>query len=272
MSAGMREFWWTSGPDFRTGSASCAVGMSLRSKKTPMGISSPQSRDFSIAAPNWRGRSRVIFQFFDARAEPLEGVVVIVGDAGTEDVEEGEAFVFDGSLDEFGEVFLVGAESARDERRPGGEGERDGIDGGVDVAEGHALGLHADAAGGRGLSGGEAVDLVVHHDVGEVEIATHGVDEVAGADAKAVAVAARDEDGHGVVGELHAAGYGKRPAVKRVHAVGVDEAGEVGGAADAADRHDFMLGDLEFDKGLLHGGEDSEVPASRTPVGIDFAL
>ena len=155
---------------------------------------------------------------------------------------------------------------------PAAEGERDGIDGRVDIAEGHALGLHADAAGGRGLPGGEAVDLVVHHDVGQVEVATHGVDEVAGADAEAVAVAARDQDGHGVVGELHAAGNGERPAVQRVHAVGVDEAGEVGGAADAADRRDLVLRNLQFDQRLLYGGEDAEVPASRAPVGVDLAL
>src|SRR5205823_3952102 len=49
-SAGMRMSWWTRGPGFRTGSASWAAGMSLRSKKRPMGISSPQRSDFSTAA------------------------------------------------------------------------------------------------------------------------------------------------------------------------------------------------------------------------------
>src|SRR6266849_3875795 len=40
----------TRGPSFRTGSAPCSVGTSVRSKTFPLGISSPQSRDFSIAA------------------------------------------------------------------------------------------------------------------------------------------------------------------------------------------------------------------------------
>src|SRR6266851_5897902 len=44
---------WTRGPSFRTGSAPCSVGTSVRSKNLPMGISSPQSRDFSIAAIQW---------------------------------------------------------------------------------------------------------------------------------------------------------------------------------------------------------------------------
>src|SRR5712692_4110115 len=41
---------WNRGHSFRTGSAPCSVGTSVRSKNLPMGISSPQSSDFSIAA------------------------------------------------------------------------------------------------------------------------------------------------------------------------------------------------------------------------------
>src|SRR5229473_2028562 len=48
----------------------------------------------------------IVFKFFDSGAEPLEGVVVVVGDTGAEDVDEGEAFVLDGSLDQLGEMFL----------------------------------------------------------------------------------------------------------------------------------------------------------------------
>ncbi len=49
-----------------------------------------------------------------------------------------------------------------------------------DVAKGHAFGLHADAAGGRCLAGGEAVDLIVQHDVEQVEFSgySHERDDV----------------------------------------------------------------------------------------------
>src|SRR5260370_14619546 len=40
----------TSGPSFNTGSAALPVGASMRSKNIPLPISSPHSRDFSIAA------------------------------------------------------------------------------------------------------------------------------------------------------------------------------------------------------------------------------
>src|SRR6204780_274123 len=48
-SGGMRELCLTSGSALSTGSDSCRVGTSVRSKNLPMGISSPHSSDFSIA-------------------------------------------------------------------------------------------------------------------------------------------------------------------------------------------------------------------------------
>ena len=81
----------------------------------------------------------IVFELFDARAEPLEGVVVVVGDAGAEDVDEGEALVGDGLLDELGEVLLVGAEAARDEGGAGSQGEGDGIDGRLELPKGMLL-------------------------------------------------------------------------------------------------------------------------------------
>src|SRR5690242_14934783 len=92
------------------------------------------------------------------------------------------------------------------------------------------------------------------------------------ADSEAVSVTAGDEDGKTVVGELDAGGHGEGASVERVHAVGVDVAGEVGGASDAADGADLMVGNLQLDQGFLHGGEDAEIAASGTPVRINFAL
>ena len=147
-----------------------------------------------------------------------------------------------------------------------------GFSGRFDAAEGHALGLHADAAGRRGLAGGKAVDLVVHHDVEQIDVAAHGVDEVIAADAEAVAIAAGDQHSQIVVGQLHARGDSQRPAMQRVHAVGIDEAGEVGRAADAADGSHIVVGNLQLDERLLNRGEHAEIAAAGAPVGIDFAF
>ena len=43
----------------------------------------------------------------------MVGVVVVVGHAWAEDVEEGEALVLDGPLEQLGQVLLIGAEAAR---------------------------------------------------------------------------------------------------------------------------------------------------------------
>src|SRR6185503_17523305 len=94
-----------------------------------------------------------------------------------------------------------------------------------------ALGLHALDAGRRGLPGRQAVDLVVHDDVGQVDVAPHRVQEVVAADAVAVAVAAGHDRLHLVVGQRGAGRDGQRATVQRVHAEGVDVAGQVRRAA-----------------------------------------
>ena len=197
---------------------------------------------------------------------------MIVGDARAEDIEEREALVLDTLLDQFGEVLLLAAEAARDERGACGQSQRNRIDRRFDVAEGHAFRLHADAAGGRCLAGGEAVDLVVHHDVEQVDVAAHGVHEVVAADAEAVAVAAGHQHGQIVIGELHSSGHRQRAAVQGVHAVGVDVAGKVGGTADTADGDHVVVRYLQLDQGLLDRGEHAKIAAAGTPVGIDFAF
>src|SRR5205823_7067667 len=108
------------------------------------------------------------------------------------------------------------------------------------AAEGCALGLHALPAGGRDLPGGEPIDLIVHHEVGEIDVAAHDVHEVVPADAEAVPIAARNHHLETMVAELGSGRDGQRAAVERMHAVGVDVARQVGGAADSADGEDLV--------------------------------
>ena len=124
---------------------------------------------------------------------------------------------------------------------------------------------------GETLTGRQAVNLVVHHDVGQVDVAPHGVDEMVAADAVAVAIAAGADDFQFVVAELDAGGHGKGPAMQGVHAVGVDIARQVRGAADAADDTDLMRLQAEVEQRGLERGEDGEIAAARTPVGVDAA-
>ena len=91
------------------------------------------------------------------------------------------------------------------------------------------------------------------------------------ADAEAVAVAAGADDFQFVVAELDAGGHGQGPAMQGVHAVGVDVARQVRGAADAADDADLMRLQAELEQRGLERGEDGEIAAAGTPIGVDAA-
>src|SRR5262249_61222662 len=121
----------------------------------------PKSRTFHRCSPITRVEACVIFELFDARTEPLISIVVVVGNARAEDIDKGEAFVFDPVLDQLGEVLLFATEAASDERRPGREGQRNRVDRGLNVAERHALGFHSHSARGGSLAGSESVNLFV---------------------------------------------------------------------------------------------------------------
>ena len=169
-----------------------------------------------------------IFELPYSRLEELEVVVMVVGDTGAEDVDEREALVLDRFLDELREVLDVGAEAPSDISRAVHDRGRKGIDGKLEVSEGRALGLHVGAAGGRDLARGQAVDLVVHHQVGEVDVAARGMHQVVSADAVAVPVAAGRDHGELVVPQLGARRYRERAPVQGVHTVRIDVAGQVG--------------------------------------------
>ncbi len=80
------------------------------------------------------------------------------------------------------------------------------------------------------------------------------MDEVVTADPEAIAVAAGDRHREFVIGEFDARGDGQGAAVKGVHAVRTHVTRQVGGAADAADRHHVMGLNLQIHERLLECG------------------
>src|ERR1043166_7458366 len=91
---------------------------------------------------------------FYPRIKPLVSVVLVVSDAGTENVHNSEALVLDGAFDHFDHVFLFAAESARHISRAANDRHRDRINRVFDAAVGRAFGFHPLDAGGRNLAGG----------------------------------------------------------------------------------------------------------------------
>ena len=127
-------------------------------------------------------------------------------------------------------------------------------------------------SGRRGLAGGQAVNLVIHDDIRQVEIASHSVDKMVEADAVTVAVTARDHHVQPVVGKLRATRHRHRPAVQTVDAVGVEEPRQVRRAADARDHEDVLSGQLQPLRRELQRPQHAEVTAPGTPVRIHRSL
>src|SRR3989440_5960494 len=91
------------------------------------------------------------------------------------------------------------------------------------------------------------------------------------ADAEAVAIAAGADDFQFVVAELDAGSDGEGAAMQGVHAIGVDVARQVRGAADAADDADLMRLEAQLEHRGLERGEHGEIAAARTPIWVDAA-
>jgi len=154
-----------------------------------------------------------LFQLLGALLEELVAVVVVICHARTKGVNESEAFVLDTALDELDQVFYLTGESSSHIGGPCGNGQRDRIDRIFHASVGCAFGLHPFGAGGGDLAGGQPVDLVVHDDVGKVDVSAHAVDEVVSPDAEAITVATGSYNLQFVVGELGARSDRQRSTV-----------------------------------------------------------
>ena len=130
------------------------------------------------------------------------------------------------------------------------------------------LGVPVGLGSRRGLPLGHAVDVVVHHDVGEVHVASASVQEVIAADRVAVAVAAGHQ--HGELGACHlqAGGRRERAAVHTVKAVTRGVCGDARGAADARHHGDVLRAHLHHGERLGNRAEHRVIAAARTPDGF----
>jgi hypothetical protein len=197
---------------------------------------------------------------------------MIEGDTRTEDVNQGKPFVQDSLLHKLGQMLRVAAKGACDKRGAIHDGRSNRIDRRLHAAKRRALGLHPTATGRGHLAGGQSVDLVVHHQVSQVNVPAGRVREMVSANSITVAVTARGNDRQLVICHLYTRGYCQGPSVKSVHAVRVEEPGEIGGATDPADGHDLVRPSPQLGADLLQAVQDSEVAAARTPVRVNFSF
>ena len=142
--------------------------------------------------------------------------------------------------------------------------------------------LHRAVAAGRGLQPArrgrrqlalrQAVDLVVHDDVGQVDVAADGVGHVAAADREPVAVAAGHQHQQVGVRQLDALRDRQRAAVHAVEPVGGRVAGDAARAADAGHERDLVRRPADVGQRAVDRLHDAEVAAPRAPDRLQVAL
>src|SRR4029453_12603197 len=161
-----------------------------------------------------------LFQLVDTFLEPLMGVVFIVGDAGTEHVDESKALVLYALGDEVGEVLLLSGRAARHIGGASDQRHSKRIEIIFWATTRGRFGPLAPFCGRRRLASGQAVDLVVHNHIGEINVTAHRVDKMLDTNTIAITVATGNNPVQVMVAELHASGLRQSTAVRAGEAVG----------------------------------------------------
>ena len=98
------------------------------------------------------------------------------------------------------------------------------------------------------------------------------MDEVGAADPHAVSVSPRNQNVQRHIGEFDPGRHCQRPSVQTMHAVGLDEARQVGRATNPRYDHHVLGLDLVLDQSLFHRLENPEITAAGAPIGADPGL
>ncbi len=150
------------------------------------------------------------------------------------------------------------------EARPGGLGQGAGIEARLVVALGRGGGEPLLGGGGGDLAPGHAIDLVVEHDAGEVQVAAAGMDQVVAPDGQAVPVPGDHDHLQVRPGQLQPRGESQGPAVGHVQGIGVNIGGQPARAADAGDHRQPVLADAQLVHRPQQRAQRDAVPAAGT--------
>jgi hypothetical protein len=186
-------------------------------------------------------------------------------DAFAKAFDDGEALVIESALDHFHHVFDLRGVRARDERSPAGDEFFHRIDRLIDRAGRVGFTLEPDRRRRRGLLFGQAIDEVVHDEIGHVDVLARSVIDMVAAYRETVAVATEEEDVQVGPGQADAGGQRDGAAVNVVRAVAVDEIGKARRTTDPREGDDLLVIEVAFLEDFVERGEHREIAAARTP-------
>ena len=202
-----------------------------------------------------------------ARQAIVEGTG-IEHDALAQALDDAEAVVIDRALEDAHHMSDLHGVRAGDEGRAAGEQLLHRIDRTVEAALRIGLRLATRRRGGAGLVLGQAVNKIVHDDIGQTDVLARGVVQMIAANGEAVTVATEDEHMHIRAAQRNARGQRQGATVNEVNAVAVDEIREARGATDASDADDLLMRILQLFQHLVEGGEHGEVTTAGAPRGV----
>src|SRR5215470_14748132 len=141
-----------------------------------------------------------VFQLLRSVFEKLMGIIKIKRDTRTEGIDERKPPVLDAPFNQLDQMFYLAGVPPRHIGSSSRYGKRNRIDWIFDAAYRRTFGFHSFCTRRRNLSRREAVDLIVHDDVSQIDVAAHGMNEVVAADTVAVAIAAGGDNLKLVIG------------------------------------------------------------------------
>src|SRR5947207_831958 len=125
---------------------------------------------------------------------------------------------------------------------------------------------------GRQLSFGEAVDLVIHHYISEVDISSYHVRNVTAPDRKSITITAGDQDEQIRVREFNALRDWQRTTMDSVKAVGRGIARNTAGTANPRNECHFVRRPTDGSERARNGGDNAEVAAARAPDRFEITF
>ena len=173
--------------------------------------------------------------------------------------------MIESALDHFHHVFDLGGVGARDKCGPAGDEFFHRVDRLIDRAGRVCLALETDGRRRRGLLFGQAIDEVVHDEIGHVDVLARAVIDMVPADRETVAVATEEEDVEIGPGQADPGSERDGAAVDVVHAVAVDEIRKARRTTDPGEGDDLFVIELAFLEDLVKGSQNRKVSTTRTP-------
>ena len=130
---------------------------------------------------------------------------------------------------------------------------------------GSVFDLKSDGRRRRGLFLRQAIDEVVHDEIGHVDVFARAVIEMVAADGEPVAVAAEQKHMQIGPGETDARRERDGAAMDEMRAVAVDEIRKARRTTDACESDDLFVLEVAFLEHLVERGEHGEIAAAGAP-------